>query len=195
MAAIITQNSKVQMSTARPGVMRASKPDYKRRGEIIEHPVKISKSDLGATIVSAELLPLTTGLSEAGAIACGGAGCKTKETFERYIPPLAKSLGKFLGEEGMVGASRAAVELGFIDRSHQVGQTGQTVKPRVYLAVGISGAVQHLTGMQNSDIIIAINKDPKAPIFKVADFGVAGNLEEVALELIKALDSQGEING
>ncbi len=195
MAAIITQNSKVQMSTARPGVMRALQPDYDRTGEVIEHPVEIARSDLGATIASTELFPLTTTLSEAGAIACGGAGCKTKETFDRYIPPLAASLGRFLGEEGMVAASRAAVELGFIDRGHQVGQTGQTVKPRVYIAAGVSGAVQHLTGMQNSDIIIAINKDPKAPIFKVADYGIVGNLEEVVPELVKALDSQGEIHG
>ncbi len=189
MASIITQNSTLQMSTARPGVMRALKPDNKRIGEIIEYAVDIKESDLGATIISAELRPFTTTLSEAGAIACGGAGCKTKDTFDKYIPPLADSLGRFMGEEGMVGASRAAVELGFIDRSHQVGQTGQTVKPRVYIAVGVSGAVQHLTGMQNSDIIIAINKDPKAPIFKAADYCVVGNLEEVVPELINMLDS------
>ncbi|MFC2035606.1 FAD-binding protein [Chloroflexota bacterium] len=195
MAAIVTQNSKVQMSTARPGVMRALKPDNKRIGETIEYAVDIKESDLGATIICADLSPFTTTLSEAGVIACGGAGCKTKEIFDKYIPPLAKSLGRFIGEEGMVGASRAAVESGFIERNHQVGQTGQTVKPRVYIAVGVSGAVQHLTGMQNSDIVIAINRDPKAPIFKAADYCVVGNLEDVVPELTKVLDSQGESHG
>ena len=91
----------------------------------------------------------------------------------------------------MVGASRVAVESGFIDRSHQIGQTGQTVKPRVYVAVGVSGAVQHVTGMQNSDIVLAINKDPNARIFKVADYGVVGNLEDVVPALMEALDSEG----
>ena len=128
-------------------------------------------------------------LPEAGAIACGGAGCKTRESFEKYIVPLADSVGKYIGEKAMVGASRAAVELGFIDRSHQVGQTGHTVKPRIYIAVGISGAVQHITGMQNSDIIIAINKDPKAPIFKAADFGILANMEEVVPRLIEAFET------
>ncbi len=90
-----------------------------------------------------------------------------------------------------MGASRVAVESGFIDRTHQVGQTGQTVKPRIYVAVGISGAVQHLSGMQNSDIILAINKDSDARIFKVADFGVVGNLEDVVPRLLEALDSKG----
>lgn len=89
----------------------------------------------------------------------------------------------------MVGGSRAAVERGFIDRGHQIGQTGQTVKPKVYVAVAISGTVQHLTGMQNSDVIVAINKDAKAPIFNVADFGVVGSLEETVPQLVEALEA------
>jgi len=192
MASIITQNSAVQMSTARPGVMRALEPDKKKTGEVFEYVLKITESDLGARIISAELRQLTSELKDAAVIVRGGRGLKSTEGFEKYIPPLAESLGKFLGQEAMVGASRLAVESGFIDRSHQVGQTGQTVKPRVYVAVGISGAVQHLTGMQNSDIILAINKDPSARIFKVADYGIVGNSEEIVPELIKALTSQGE---
>ena len=191
MASIITQNSTVQMSTARPGVMQALEPDNRRTGDVFEYAPHITESDLGARIVSAELRQLTSELKDAAVIVAGGSGCKTKEGFDKCIPPLAESLGRFLGQKAMVGASRLAVESGFIDRSHQVGQTGQTVKPRVYVAAGISGAVQHLTGMQNSDIILAINKDPNARIFKVADFGIVGNLEEIVPELIEVLNSQG----
>lgn len=191
MASIITQNSIVQMSTARPGVMQALEADNTRNGEVREHVPNITESDLGARIISAELRQLTSELKDATIIVSGGRGCKTKEGFDQCIPPLAKSLGKFLGQEAMVGASRLAVESGFIDSSHQVGQTGQTVKPKIYVAVGISGAVQHLTGMQNSDIILAINKDPSARIFKVADYGIVGNLEEIVPKLIKELNSQG----
>jgi electron transfer flavoprotein alpha subunit len=188
MASIITQNSIVQMSTARPGVMKALVPDHKLTGQVVEHNSSITESNLGVRIIRSEHRELASEISDAGAIACGGAGCKTRDSFEKYILPLAAKLGEFLGEKAMVGASRAAVELGFIDRSHQVGQTGNTVKPRVYIAVGISGAVQHLTGMQNSDIIVAVNKEPKAPIFKVADFGVLANMEEVVPEIIEALE-------
>ncbi len=191
MASIISQNSMVQMSTARPGVMLALTADKKRTGEVFEHAPPITAADLGSRIVAAEVRPLASELKDAAVIVCGGGGCKTKEGYDKYVRPLAESLGRFLGQEAMVGASRVAVEAGFIDRSHQVGQTGQTVKPRVYVAIGVSGAVQHVTGMQSSDIIIAINKDPNARIFKVADFGVVGNLEEVVPELIKALNSQG----
>ncbi|MFH1382349.1 MAG: FAD-binding protein [Chloroflexota bacterium] len=195
MASIITQNAKVQMSTARPGVMRALAPDSQRQGETIEYVPAITAADAGVKIISAEVRPPTSEIGEAVLIVCGGAGCKTKEGFDKYVRPLADSLSKSMGEEAMVGASRVAVESGFIDRSHQIGQTGQTVKPKIYVGVGISGAVQHLTGMQNSDIIVAINKDPNARIFRACDFGVVGNIEEVVPELIKALNSSGADRG
>jgi electron transfer flavoprotein alpha subunit len=194
MASIITQNSKVQMSTARPGVMKALEPDPARKGEIIKYVPAITETDLGARIIYAESYPPASDIKDAEIIICGGRALKTKEGFDRYILPLADRMGKFLGQEAMVGASRLAVEIGCIGRGHQVGQTGQTVKPRLYVAIGVSGAVQHVTGMQGSDIVVAINKDPNARIFRVADFGVVGNLEEIVPELIKALDSQGGSN-
>ena len=190
MASIITQNSKIQMATARPGVMKALKPDYMRTGEVVEHSTQISEADPGVRIISMESRPPPSELKDAVLIVSGGLGCKTKENYDRYIRTLAESMGKFLGCEAMVGASRLAVESGYIDRSHQVGQTGQTVKPRLYVAVGISGAVQHLTGMQKSELVLVVNKNPNAPIFKVADFGVIGNLEEVIPKLIQALDGK-----
>ena len=190
MASIITQNSRIQMATARPGVMKALKPDYQRTGEVIEHTTQIAESELGVRIISVESRPPPSELKDAVVIVSGGLGCKTKENYDKYIRTLAESMGKYLGCEVMIGASRLAVEAGFIDRSHQVGQTGQTVKPRLYVAVGISGAVQHLTGMQKSEIILVINKNPNAPIFKVADFGVTGKLEEAVPKLIQALNAK-----
>lgn len=191
MASILTQNSTVQMATARPGVMRALEPDPTRKGETFEYFPDLTKADLGSRIVWTETGQFTVELKDARVIVSGGKGLKTKEGFDKYMHPLAENLGKFLGQEAMIGASRLAVEAGFIERSHQVGQTGQTVKPRIYVAVAISGAVQHLTGMQNSDIVLAINKDPHAPIFKVADYGLVGNLEDIVPELIKVLNSRG----
>jgi electron transfer flavoprotein alpha subunit len=188
MASIITQNADIQMSTARPGVMKALPRDESRRGAVIRHTPDLSAGDAGVRLVSHEPVQATAQLSEAGAIVSGGAGVRTRENYDTYVRPLAAALGRFLKVESMVGASRAAVERGLIDRGHQVGQTGQTVKPRVYVAIGISGAVQHLTGMQSSDIIVAINKDGKAPIFNVADLGVVGNLEESIPQLIEALE-------
>ena len=183
MASIITQNSRVQMSTVRPGVMRALKPDEKRSGEIVKVEPLITPGDFSIKIISSEKSGATSELKDAAIIVAGGGGCKTKEGFA-CIPELAVTLGKIFNQKAMVGASRVAVEAGFIDRPHQVGQTGQTVSPKLYVAVGISGAVQHLTGMQNSDIVLAINKDPAANIFKAADFGIVGNFEEIVPELI-----------
>ncbi|MBT3363854.1 MAG: electron transfer flavoprotein subunit beta [Chloroflexi bacterium] len=187
MASIVSQNSKVQMTTARPGVFAAIEPDSTRKGEVIDVVVEITEDDLGAKIVTSELLPSTSELSDATIIVGGGKGLRTKEGFDKYIHPLVEGFEQYFGEQAMAGASRMAVESGFIERTHQVGQTGQTVKPTIYVAVGISGAIQHVTGMQSSDIIIAINRDPDAAIFKVADFGIVGDLEEVVPGLIKAL--------
>ncbi|VVB69702.1 Protein FixB [uncultured archaeon] len=189
MASIITQNSKVQMSTVRPGVMQALTPDENRTGAVIKYEPKLTEADFTVEIISSEESPATSELKDAAIIVAGGGGCRTKEGFVNCIPALADGLSKFLGEKAMVGASRVAVERGFIDRSHQVGQTGQTVKPKLYVAVGISGAVQHISGMQNSGIVLAINKDPNANIFKTADFGIVGNLEEQVPKLIKILNS------
>ena len=189
MASIITQNSKVQMSTVRPGVMKALEPDESREGVIIKYEPVLTEADFTVKIISSEESPVASELKDAAIIVAGGRGCRTKEGFDNCVPPLADALGKFLGDNAMVGASRVAVEMGFIDRSHQVGQTGQTVKPKLYVAVGISGAVQHISGMQNSRIILAINKDPNANIFKTADFGVVGNFEELVPKLIKILNS------
>jgi electron transfer flavoprotein alpha subunit len=189
MASIITQNSKIQMSTVRPGVMQALKPDEKRTGEIIKYEPELTEADFTVKIISSEERPTTSELKDADIIVAGGGGCKTKEGFVNCIPALADGLSRLLGEKAMVGATRVAVEMGFIDRSHQVGQTGQTVKPKLYVAVGISGAVQHVSGMQNSKIVLAINKDPNANIFKTADFGIVGDFEELVPKLTKILNS------
>lgn len=189
MASIITQNSRIQMSTVRPGVMQALEPDEKRTGAIIKYEPVLTEADLTVKIISSEESPATSELKDAAIIVAGGRGCRTKEGFDNCVPPLADALGRFLGDNAMVGASRVAVEMGFTDRSHQVGQTGQTVKPKLYVAVGISGAVQHISGMQNSGIVLAINKDSNASIFKTADFGIVGNFEELVPKLIKILNS------
>jgi electron transfer flavoprotein alpha subunit len=188
MASIITQNSSVQMSTARPGVMTALEPDNNRKGEVIEFKADLADSDMGAKVLAQEQKQATAELKDATIIVAGGGGLRNKDNFKKLVAPLAEAMSKALGQEAMVGATRVAVEHGFIDRGHQIGQTGQTVKPRLYVAMGISGAVQHVTGMQNSDIIISINKDPNAKIFKVSDFGIIGNVEDVVPELLKALN-------
>lgn len=173
MATIICPKTRPQMSTVRPGVMQKRERQVGATGELVKVKPAISKSDIKIEILdivksAKELVSLT----DAEIICSGGRGLGDPSGFE-LIKKFADKVG------GVVGSSRAAVDAGWIDHSHQVGQTGTTVKPKIYFACGISGAIQHLAGMQTSDIIVAINKDPDAPIFEVADYGIVGDLYKV----------------
>ena len=178
MATIICLNHRPQMSTVRPKVMKAPEPDASRTGEVIRPDVTIPDNLKIKVLDVVQTLCEKVNLTEADIIVSGGRGMGDPKNFA-LIQELADVLG------GAVGASRATVDAGWIDYSHQVGQTGKTVGPKVYFACGISGAIQHLAGMSSSDVIIAINKNPDAPIFKVATFGIVGNVLEVLPELIK----------
>lgn len=187
MATIVTKNSVAQMATVRPAVMKALPADPARAGKIVSLPPGVSKADIRTRLLSRQALPKGANLADAEIVVSGGRGLGSKEAFDRFLRPLAQSLGKVLGGRTEIGASRPAVEEGFIGREHQVGQTGQTIQPRVYVAVAISGAIQHLSGMQNADVVVAINKDPHAPIFRHADFGIVGEYATVLPALIEGL--------
>ena len=177
MATIICPNHRPQMSTVRPKVMKALEQDLSRTGEIIRPDIIIAEEVNVKVTDIVTTLSEKVNLTEADIIVSGGRGLGDPKNFV-----LVEELAKVLG--GAVGASRATVDAGWIEYSHQVGQTGKTVGPKVYFACGISGAVQHLAGMSSSDTIIAINKNPEAPIFKVATFGIVGDVLEVLPALI-----------
>ncbi len=184
MATILTQNHRPQMATVRHKVMKPAEKVPAPAGKVIElsHiPIPQSKLEF---LEFVEEKTSTVNLVEADVIVSGGRGIKDPKNFE-LIERLALATG------GAVGASRAAVDAGWIPYSHQVGQTGKTVKPKVYIACGISGAIQHLAGMKGSDMIIAINSDANAPIFDVANYGIVGDLFQVIPELIRRLDAGG----
>jgi len=173
MATIITKNHRPQMATVRHKVMRELEADANREGKIIEEMV--DRSLLASRIKIQDIVEevsATVNLTEADIIVSGGRGMKGPENFH-ILEELAKAIG------GAVGASRAAVDSGWIPYSHQVGQTGKTVCPKIYIACGISGQIQHLVGMQSSKTIIAINHDPHAPIFGLANYGIIGDLFQV----------------
>ena len=182
MATILCKNHRPQMSTVRPGVMQMMPADPGRKGEIVDYAVqfdekKINRVKIVKTVKEEKVI---TDISQAKVLVSGGRGVGNKEGFAK-LEALAKELG------GEVSSSRAMVDAGVMEQSRQVGQTGKTVRPNLYMACGISGAIQHLAGMEESDLIIAINKDKFAPIFSVADLGIVGDLHKIVPMLTERL--------
>ena len=178
MATIVTPGTRPQMATVRPGVMEKIEKDPNLKGELVKIAPQLSREDIQVEILDVvKAAKALVSLTDAEIICSGGRGLGDASGFA-LIEEFAETVG------GVVGASRAAVDSGWIDQSHQVGQTGTTVKPKIYFACGISGAIQHLAGMQTSDIIVAINKDPEAPMMQLADYAVCGDLKKVIPEII-----------
>jgi electron transfer flavoprotein alpha subunit len=187
MATICTKDSKSQMATARPGVMKRLPPNESRTGKIIKHKVQLRDDDISLEIIKTEL---GTGIVNFNveAIVSGGKGMQNRDNYERLVGSLCDCLSKKLDTEVERGASRAAVEQGFVERIHQVGQTGTSIGPKLYIALGISGAIQHMIGVANTGTIVAINSDPNAPIFKQCDYYIVGNVEDIVPQLVQTLE-------
>ena len=168
------------MATVRPKVFPMPARDDSRKGEVIREPLPMTAEQVRTKVL--ELIKGTeaVNLVDAEIIVSGGRGMCGTENFE-ILQQLADELG------GVIGCSRAAVEAGWMPPERQVGQTGKTVRPKIYIACGISGAIQHLVGMQSSDVIIAINQDKKAPIFEVATYGIVGDVFQVVPALISQI--------
>lgn len=181
MATIVCPNHRPQMSTVRPGVMAKAEHTPGRKGEIVKLNVSFNEGDIRTKVLDiVKSMKETVSLTDAEIIVAGGMGLGKAEGFD-----LLKELADKLG--GIVASSRAAVDAGWIDHAYQVGQTGTTVKPKIYVACGISGAIQHVAGMQNAEQIIAINTAENAPIFEVADYGIVGDLYKVIPAMIEEL--------
>ena len=179
MATIVCQDYRPQMATVRPGVMTPMENDNNRKGEVIMEDVGLTDADMNVKIIEvAKEEKKKLDITEARILVSGGRGLGGPEGFD-LLAELAEAM------EGEISSSRASVDAGWIEKARQVGQTGKTVRPDIYFALGISGAIQHLAGMEESGLIIAINKSDSAPIFDVADLGIVGDLHKVLPKLIE----------
>lgn len=179
MATILCKKHRPQMATVRPKVMKALEPDESRQGQIIEETISLNEEDMRTKVL--EIVKDVTkkaNLADAHVIVCGGKGMGDLQGFQ-LIHDLAETLG------ASVGGTRDVIEAGWLPHELQIGQTGETVTPKIYFAIGISGAIQHVVGMKNSEIIIAINTDPNAPIFDVSTYGIVGDALEIVPKLIE----------
>ncbi len=179
-ATIINYDRWPQMATVREGVMVMPDPDPRRSGTVIKEEAGLSASDLPLEILQEEKREKKVNLKASRVIVAGGAGLGSKDNFQ-LVWDLASSLG------AAVGGTRAAVDLGYVDNDHQIGQTGTTVRPSLYIALGISGAIQHQAGMDQSQKIIAVDCDPEAPIFGFAHYKIVGDLNDVVPKMITAI--------
>ncbi len=183
MATILCKKHRPQMATVRPKVMKALAPDSGRNGKVIEENISLKEEEMRTKVLQiVNDVTKKTNLADAHVIVCGGKGMGDLQNFQ-LIHELAETIG------ASVGGTRDVVEAGWLPHEQQVGQTGETVTPKIYFAIGISGAIQHVVGMKNSELIIAINKDPNAPIFDVATYGIVGDAMEIVPALIEQFKS------
>ena len=187
MATIICTDYRPQMSTVRPGVMQKLEEDKTKTAQVQDIKVEFNQENFKVEIVEEVVeTKKKIKIEDAKILVSAGRGFGSAEAIEKLAQPLAKAIG------GEVSGSRAAVDSGWLEKDRQVGQTGKTVRPNLYFALGISGAIQHLAGMEESDLIIAINKNAEAPIFETADLGIVGDINKVLPELTKLIEAEKE---